>query len=396
MLFASAWDDGQWQSLPALDTPVECDVCVIGLGGSGLAAVEAAVEAGLRVIGIDATQVAGGAAGRNGGFLLAGFARFYHQMVAAIGRELAAELYRHTLLELSRLSAHPDVRLTGSLRIADTDKELADCEAHYAALRADGFQVERYEGAEGRGLLIPTDGVFNPLARARALARDLLAKGARLFERTPAVAFDAGKVTTPDAVIECNVALVAIDGRLESLFPELQGRIRTARLQMLATEPTGDITLTRPVYARWGYDYWQQLQDGRIVLGGARDHAEADEWTTSIEPTAPVQRALEVILRERLHVRARITHRWAASVGYTPHGMPLVTELRPHLWIIGGYNGTGNIVGAVCARAVIERLYRGRPQRLDLLQRAMDAATRQALVSARAFPSTLATQRSPT
>src|SRR5262245_9948718 len=102
---APAWDDSRWQGLVALDKPLECDLCVVGLGGSGLTAIAAALGAGMRVVGIDAAEVAAGAAGRNGGFLLAGLARFHHQVVATIGRELAAALYRETLSELSRLSA---------------------------------------------------------------------------------------------------------------------------------------------------------------------------------------------------------------------------------------------------------------------------------------------------
>ncbi|MET0660932.1 MAG: FAD-dependent oxidoreductase, partial [Steroidobacteraceae bacterium] len=338
MFSAAAWDDRQWPGLTALDADIRCDVCVVGLGGSGLTAVEAAQRAGMSVVGIDAAEVAAGAAGRNGGFLLAGLPRFHHQVVATIGRELAAQLYRETLAELTTLRAQAPayVRMTGSLRIADSEEELMACEAQQRALLADGFEVEPYDGPEGRGLLIPSDGVFNPLARARSLAMDLVAAGGRVFERTPAVEFKRGQVVTPRAVIRCDTVLVAVDGRLELLFPELRGEVRTARLQMLATEPTSEIALTRPVYARWGYDYWQQLPDGRVLLGGARDIAAEEEWTSSTATSARIQHALEVSLRERLRVRARITHRWAASVGYTPHGIPLVTELRPKLWVIGG------------------------------------------------------------
>lgn len=69
--------------------------------------------------------------------------------------------------------------------------------------------------------------------------------------------------------MHCQKVLVAVDGRLECLLPELKGRVRTARLQMLATAPVA-MRYTRPVYRRWGYDYWQQLPDGRIALGDAR------------------------------------------------------------------------------------------------------------------------------
>jgi hypothetical protein len=59
-------------------------------------------------------------------------------------------------------------------------------------------------------------------------------------------------------------------GRLESLVPELAGTVRTARLQMLATAPTREIDIPCPVYARYGFDYYQQLPDGSVALGGER------------------------------------------------------------------------------------------------------------------------------
>ena len=73
------WDDSDWSPLPQLEGQVSADLCVIGLGGSGLSAVLEGLRLGLRVIGIDAGIVAGGAAGRNGGLLLAGAAKFYHE-----------------------------------------------------------------------------------------------------------------------------------------------------------------------------------------------------------------------------------------------------------------------------------------------------------------------------
>ena len=48
---------------------------------------------GFKVIGIDGKDVGGGAAGRNGGFLLAGLPEFYHDAVRKLGHELALTLY---------------------------------------------------------------------------------------------------------------------------------------------------------------------------------------------------------------------------------------------------------------------------------------------------------------
>jgi glycine/D-amino acid oxidase-like deaminating enzyme len=144
--------------------------------------------------------------------------------------------------------------------------------------------------------------------------------------------------------------IVAVDGRLERVLPELEGRVRTARLQMLATEPTDEVQFPRAVYARYGYEYWQQLPDGRVVLGGFRDRGGDGEWTDVAEPAEPVQGMLEAHLRSRLGVSAAITHRWAGIVGYTESGLPISEEARPGVWAIGGYSGTGNVVGAICGR----------------------------------------------
>ena len=94
----TVWDVGsQRPKFAALQEDRTVDLCVIGLGGSGLTAINEALARGLSVIGIDAGDIAGEAAGRNGGFLLAGIAQFHHEAVANFGRERARALYQHTL-----------------------------------------------------------------------------------------------------------------------------------------------------------------------------------------------------------------------------------------------------------------------------------------------------------
>lgn len=350
------WDDGAWTPLPALDGDASADVCVVGLGGSGLTCIGELLRRGMRVVGIDAGQVAGGAAGRNGGFLLAGTHDFYHDAVVRHGHRRARRIYRLTMDEVRRIAAEtPEaVRLTGSLRIADNDDEAEDCRHHLAALLADDLPAEWYEGPEGRGILLPTDGVFNPLRRCRILARRVVDAGARLYEHTPAIDVRPGEVQTPAGTIRCDRVIVAVDGRLEAILPELAPRIRTARLQMIATAPTDEVRFPRPVYARWGFEYWQQLPDGRIALGGFRDAGGESQWTHEADPCAPVQGWLERFLRERLGVRAPVTHRWAASVSFSTTGMPILEEVRPRVWATGAYSGTGNVIGALCGRAAAE------------------------------------------
>lgn len=355
------WDARTRPTLPILQGDTVADVCVVGLGGSGLSAVLRLVRAGLDVVGLDAGRVADGAAGRNGGLLLAGTAAFHHDAARALGRERATTLYRLTLDEIGRILAEaPGAgRRVGSLRIAATDDERADCAAQEAAMRADGLPVRWYEGPEGTGLLFAGDGAFDPLRRCGILARRASGLGARLYERSPAVRTSGDEVRTPSGRVRCSAVVVAVDGRLERLLPELEGRVRTARLQMAATAPTRELPLPRPVYLRHGYEYYRRTDDGRIALGGFRDRGGHGEWTGDAEPTPAVQRHLDRFLREGLGVRARVTHRWAASVGFVEGVLPIAAQVRERVWAIGGYNGTGNVVGALLGRAVAERIVTG-------------------------------------
>ena len=75
MLNTPIWDDTPWNPLPSLTHDLETDVCVIGLGGSGLGCILRLLELGQRVVGLDAGMVAGGAAGRNGGFFAGWFGK---------------------------------------------------------------------------------------------------------------------------------------------------------------------------------------------------------------------------------------------------------------------------------------------------------------------------------
>ncbi len=285
------WEAGEGAEFGPLDGDASCDVCVVGLGGSGLSAIRELLAAGADVIGVDAKGVAAGAAGRNGGFLLAGLAAFHHVAERELGERKATNLYRLTLVELDRLAGeHPGaVRRTGSLRIADSAAELEDCRHQLLAMRRAELSVEAYSGLEGDGLLFPRDCAFDPLRRCREAAAQLAALGARLHERTRAEQISGQRVVTSQGTVRCRAVVVAVDGALERVLPEAGSQVRTGRLQMLATAPTHEVTLPRPVYRRYGYEYYQQLPSGSVALGGFRDRAGEEEWTFAAEPTAAVQ-----------------------------------------------------------------------------------------------------------
>ncbi|HEX9484188.1 MAG TPA: FAD-binding oxidoreductase, partial [Gemmatimonadaceae bacterium] len=63
-------------------------------------------------------------------------------------------------------------------------------------------------------------------------------------------------------------------------------------------------------------------------------------------------------LRAKLRVMAPITHRWGASVSYTADELPIVREVDAGVWAIGGYSGTGNVIGSLLGRGVARLIVR--------------------------------------
>ena len=347
---------------------------VVGQGAAGLTAGALLAAAGVDVVVLDARHPGAGASGRNGGFLLAGLAQAHHEVRGRLGRERASHLYRRTAAALDATAqAHPDaVRRVGSLRVSRSRAEDADVDAQYAAMREDGLPVERYEGREGHGLLFPHDAAFHPLRRARELAVRASAAGARLHGATPVRTVQARSVITDTGPMRATRGvLVAVDGGLEHLVPSLRGRVRAARLQMVGTAPTSDVAVARPVYARFGLDYWQQLPDGRVLVGGGRDVGGEAEWAQDrcwrAPPSDLVQAHLEHLLRTDIGTTAPVEQRWTGLVGFTDDSLPVLAEPEPGLLAVGGYSGTGNLLGPLCSAWAVDRLLGRRNDLAELL-----------------------------
>jgi glycine/D-amino acid oxidase-like deaminating enzyme len=358
-----------WPGLePLTDSLTTADACVVGLGGSGLAAVDELTSRGLSVVGVDAGRVARGASGRNGGILACGGAMSFRNTCERYGADAALDLRRRTETELDRLSERlgPDViRRDGVLRLAglpgpsedDVEaserlREASDFDADFELMREHGIAVERYHGELGHGLFLPTNGGMNPVARAFGMAA-ALSRNASLHENTPVVSVSAGSVRTAFGVIRAGIVVVAVDGRLDVLLPQLRPHVRTLRLQMLATPPLGSRRLPCPVSVRWGFDYAQQDPSGRLLVGGGRDRFVEAENTHDDQPTAGVQGRIEQIAARFAGGPVSVTHRWAASVAYTDDHRAVCVEVDDGVVACGAYSGTGNLVGPVAARAAV-------------------------------------------
>jgi glycine/D-amino acid oxidase-like deaminating enzyme len=337
------------------------EAVVVGAGVSGCTCALTLAAAGWRVRLFEAGVVAGGASGRNGGFALRGAAPSYLEARERLGAGAARALWRLSERGLARLErlAGSHFRRVGSLRLAADAHELEQLRAEHAALRGDGFAVEWRETLERPlasrylgGLYQPLDGALDPVLWVRSLAQRALAAGVEIVEGRR---LEAGEL----AGLDCRAVVVAVDAHTSALLPELAEAVSPRRGQMIATAPLGRDLFARPHYARGGFDYWQQLPDRRLLLGGCRDRAGAREETLDDETTPLVQDALDRLAATLLETPYEVTHRWSGCWGETPDRLPLAGPLpgRERTWVACGYSGHGNVLGLVygelVARAVL-------------------------------------------
>jgi gamma-glutamylputrescine oxidase len=343
------------------------DVAVIGGGVTGCSCALTLAESDVRVRLYEAREVAGGASGRNGGFALRGATVPYDRARIELGAERARRLMTLTERAVDRMEelAGDAFRRVGSLRLAADGVELDALRREHDALRADGFTVEWVDELPPRlsrlylgAILHPRDGAIQPARWVRRLAGRAAAAGADIHEHEPVTVHG----------VDADVVVVAGDGFTASLLPELAPVVRPTRGQVLVTEPLDELLYARPHYARDGYDYWHQLPDRRLVIGGQRDASLASENTDVEETTAVIQTRLEHLATQLVGAAPQVAGRWAGIWGTTPDLMPLAGRVpgRADTWVAGGYSGHGNALGLACGDLVARAILGEPPPELDL------------------------------
>lgn len=335
--------------LSSTPVPRRCDVVVVGGGITGVALLRALRERGVDAILCEREDIGSGASGRNAGFLLAGVAENYARACARYGREVAAEVWAFTLENHEVIAgwsaaAPAGYRRRGSMIVAQDEEEAFSLDEAAILLREDGFAVERRgpsrDGFRFGALFNPGDGEIDPLRLVRGVAA---AHRDRIYEHHDVVAIDDGESTATvgvgDDTISAGAVFIATNAWTSQLAPAVD--VRPVRAQMLATAPAAPCTDV-PVYADWGHRYWRQLTDGRLLVGGFRHRAIAEETGFDATPTPTIQRHLDAQLAE-LGSDAAVTHRWAGIMGFSPDGLPFVGRVpgTRRLHVCAGYTGHG-------------------------------------------------------
>jgi gamma-glutamylputrescine oxidase len=353
---------------PTLDQAprAHVEVLIIGAGLAGCSAARELISHGRSVLVVDAGGPGAGASGRNAGFVMLGNAIDYPEHVRVHGRERA-----RLLVELGRRN-HRDIREQfgdrcehvpcGSLMLAEVDdpKSQATLEEAATLLGEDGVAVELDDPPAGlvgfaRALIVHDDATVHPGKLLAALADGLEGRTGHV----QAIDDRAGVARIDGHELRFDRALICANAFSRALVPELESWLTPQRAQVLLTEPIAPL-LDRPCYAGWGYDYFRQLADGSLLLGGRRHLFFADEQTGVAEPSEGVQQALDEY-RARYIPSSRdaaVRQRWAGIMGFSRDALPLLGPLpgRERIDVLTGFTGHGLGMAVACGRLAGRRM----------------------------------------
>ena len=365
MIESPVW--GQAPARPQIPLPLRADVVVVGGGISGTSLAYWLGKGGANVLLLERARLAAGASGRNAGFLLAGVASNYADAVSKHGRGLAAEVWAFTLENNRRLAELLEGRAGwrggGSWTVAASPEEAVALQNSAQLLREDGLPGDWVPaaGVPGPGLgglLNPADGELHPVELVDLLADTataIVAEGTEVIRIEPSGS--GVRVQTAVGEVAAGAVVLATNGYTRQLLPGIA--IHPVRGQMLATDAAQPLS-ERPIYTEQGFVYWRQLVDRRVLVGGFRHRAVAEEIGYEERPTPAVQRHLDAYL-STLGVRSQVTHRWAGVMGFTPDGLPLVGAVpgAAGVYLCAGYSGHGMGFAFNCARLLTDSILGG-------------------------------------
>ncbi|MBZ0287477.1 MAG: FAD-binding oxidoreductase, partial [Anaerolineae bacterium] len=171
-------------------------------------------------------------------------------------------------------------------------------------------------------------------------------------------------VYTRQFIFKARDVLLCTNAYSIHLDPYFVGKVIPTRAQVLVTAPLKNSPVVNTCgYSDYGYMYYRDTFDGRLLIGGGRKQNKAlENDTTDDRVTEPVQRVLEAYLRAKFpDVDAPVEQRWCGIMGFTADGLPLVGTLpgKPRVAFCIACHGHGLALGAGTAERAVEMIVKG-------------------------------------
>lgn len=366
-----------------LQESLNCDVCIIGAGFTGLSAALSLAESGVDVVLLDAHRIGWGASGRNGGQLGSGQRVDQDDLEKQYGVDTAHALW--DLAQASKRCVHQLMERHGIAcdyvpGIIDADHKASfssDTEAYVEKLNREYHYDEvtfvdrqelkqRLASDQYYSASVDTGaGHLHPLKLATGMARAAKACGVRIFENTEVLSYKRTeqqvKITTSEGEVTASQLLLACNGYLGNLSAEVAAKVMPINNYIIASqvlEPSLAKSLIRDNMAvadsKFVVNYFRMSNDNRLLFGGRESYGY--RFPEDIKSFVKV--AMLKVFPQLEGIG--IDYGWGGTLAITMNRMPHLTRVASNVLSSSGYSGHGvamaTLSGELCAQALTGRL----------------------------------------
>jgi gamma-glutamylputrescine oxidase len=374
-----------------LEGEIQADVCIVGGGYTGLSTAIHVAEQGKSVVLLEAEKVGWGASGRNGGHVGVGQRKSQSELESLFGLEKAKTFWQFGLEAvdlvaelITKHSIQCDLK-KGILHVAAKESDVSYLEQDTALLiNTYGYDKIRnvkkdeldemvgstryYSGQLDSGSLH-----LHPLNYALGLAKAAADAGVQIFEHSRVTSFKPKKtaqdsllIETDQGKVQANHMVIACNGYLDKLAPQIAGKIMPINNFVIATEPLGedlarelirdDVALQDSLFV---INYWKLSGDNRLVFGGGENY-------TSRFPKDICSFVRKHMLRIYPQLAdTKIEYGWGGTLAVTMNRMPHFGTYADDIYFAQGYSGHG-VPTATFAGKLLSEAICGNPDRFNM------------------------------
>jgi gamma-glutamylputrescine oxidase len=379
-----------WATREPLRGEIHVDAAVLGGGIAGCSAALHLAKRGYRVALLEARFVGYGASGRSGGQTIFGLAASQQRVAAAVGREDARRLFDLSVeaLDLTQslireYSIDCDYR-PNHVHVAVKPRHVRELQEWEHELRADySYESARFLDREAlkdhvrseryiAGLIDPRSGHLQPLTYTQGVARAAEAAGARIYENSEVLRYEAGsevRVRTAHGTVRCANLILCGNAYIGAVAPALARRILGVGTYIIASEPLGEerargLLPSNAAIAdiNWILDYFRLSADQRLLFGGRVSYS-------SVQPphlAESMRRRMVRVFPSLADVT--VAYAWGGYLDITLSRAPNFGRLAPNVFYLQGFSGHGVTLTGLAGKLVAEAVA-GTAERFDVFAR---------------------------
>ena len=361
---------------PCVEGQMQCDVCIVGGGFTGLwtALRLKELDPAVDVTVVERDVCGAGASGRNGGFVLSWWAKFA-SLRKACGTEEALRLARASAEAVDEIGAFcaangidAQFRRDGWLWAATNEAQVGAWDETIDELEECGVDVfQRWtpdlvasrsgSGRHVAGVFEPTAATVQPAVLVRGLRQTAIGRGVRILEhspmrrldrtRPPRVVCDGGSVHATKVVLALNAWAAAL--------PELRRSLVVIGSDIVITPPIAE-RLTELGWtdglaisdSRLLVNYYRTTGDGRVAFGrGGGMLAFGGRVGARFDGKSPRERQVIGAFHDIYPALASVEPEtsWIGPIDRSMIGLPFFSALESSPEIVYGVGYSGNGVG---------------------------------------------------